>query len=308
LPEARSGAGAPPQNSRPSSCVPIAMPPSPSSLRAVARPLLLAGVTTALVFAAGLVSGHTLFAHSARPASAAGPVLGAPVSPGTPDLIAASPRPTADTCGLPAGISFEALSPADRSFALRRGFLCADHTAGRISSDEYRTRLAVLELARPAVTDLTGTREPADDVAWASTVRAYSSQYTDSDWSAARALGAPDVPAGGDDPNAWASEGADDRVEFLEVGFDNPRPVRGVDIVENHNPGAVTRVELIATDGTRTVAYSARPSTGLATPSHRRIDLACTAQPIAAVRVTLDSTAVPDWNEIDAIGLRPCTP
>ena len=286
------------------------MPPSPSSLRAVARPLLLAGVTTALVFAAGLISGHTLFAHRAGPASAPGPVAGAPVSavspvyPGAPDLIAASPRSTADTCGLPAGITFDALSPADRSFALRRAFLCADHTAGRISNDEYRTRVAALELARPAVTD----REPAADIAWANTVRAYSSQYTDSDWSAARALGAPDVPAGGDDPNAWASEGADDRVEFLEVGFDHPRPVRGVDIVENHNPGAVTRVELIATDGTRTVASSARPSTGLATPFHRRIDLACTAKPIAAVRVTLDSAAVPDWNEIDAIGLRPCTP
>lgn len=278
------------------------MHPSPSHLRAIAGPLLLAGVTTGLVFAAGLVSGHSLFAH--RPGSAAAPD---PRSSPAPALVAAGPIAAADSCGLPAGITVDALTPADRSFALRRGFLCADRDAGRISGDEYLRRIALLELARPPGADLTDPREPADVITWASTVRAYSTQYTDSDWSAARALGAPDVPAGGDDPNAWASEGADDRVEFLEVGFEHPRPIRGVDIVESHNPGAVTRVELIATDGTRTVAYSARPATGLATPFHRRIDLACTTRPIAAVRVTLDSAAVPDWNEIDAIGLRPCS-
>jgi hypothetical protein len=305
LPEAGSGAGAPPQNSRPPSCVPIAMHPSPSPLRAALGPLLLAGVTTGLVFAAGLVSGHTLFAHRPVPASAAGAAGAAHASP-APMLVAAGPIATDDSCGLPAGITIDSLTPADRSFALRRGFLCADRDAGRISPDEYQKRLALLELAQPPAADLIAAGEPADDIAWASTIRAFSTQYTDSDWSAARALGAPDVPAGGDDPNAWASEGADDRVEFLEVGFDHPRPVRGVDIVENHNSGAVTRVELIATDGTRTVAYSARPATGLSSPFHRRIDLACTAKPIAAVRVTLDSTAVPDWNEIDAIGLRPC--
>ena len=279
---------------------------SPSHLRAALGPLLLAGVTTGLVFAAGLVSGHTLFAHRPDPASSTGAaVAGAPHSSPAPVLIAAGPI-APDSCGLPAGITIDALTPADRSFALRRGFLCADRDAGRISSDEYQKRLALLELAQPLAADLITTREPADAISWASTVRAYSTQYTDSDWSAARALGAPDAPAGGDDPNAWASEGADDRVEFLEVGFDHPRPIRGVDIVESHNPGAVTRVELIATDGTRTVAYSARPATGLSTPFHRQIDLACTPKPIAAVRVTLDSTAVPDWNEIDAIGVRPC--
>ena len=279
---------------------------SPSNLRTLAPPLLVAGATTALVFAAGLVSGHSLFGH--RPPAAAPSAAAAPPdasASGAPPALAAR---AADTCGLPAGITVDALDQADRSFALRRGFLCADREAGRLSPDEYRTRLALLDLARPAELAITPARDPADAVTWATSVRAYSSQYTDSDWSAARALGAPDVPtAGGDDPHAWASEGADDRVEFLEVGFDQPRPAGGIDIVENHNPGAVTRVELIAVDGARTVAYAAPASPGLAAPNHRRIDLPCTARPIAAVRVTLDSAAVPDWNEIDAIGLRPCS-
>jgi hypothetical protein len=265
------------------------MTPSPLQLRAIACPLLVAGATTALVFAAGLVSGHSLF------------------RPQPPEALApAASSPPAASCGLPAGIPFDSLDAADRSFALRRGLLCADLQAGRIPLDEYRTRLALLDVSHPpravAIDEV-----PATDVVWASTVRAFSSQYTDGDWSAARALGAPDVPAGGGDhPNAWAPEGPDDRVEFLEVGFDRPRRIDGVDVLETHNAGAVTRVELIADDGTRTVAYSAGPA-ALA-PFRRHIALACTARPIAAVRVTLESAAVADWNEIDAIGVRPCTP
>jgi len=260
--------------------------PSLSPFRSVAAPLLVAGLTTSVVFAAGLVSGHTLFGASAAP----GP---APAS-------AAS----ADSCGLPAGITLDALQPADRSFALRRGFLCADLQAGRIARDEYRTRLALLDPAS-AHLDLATGELPATDLIWASTVRAFSSQYTDADWSAARALGPPDVPAGGGDhPNAWAPASADAALEFLEVGFDRPRRIDGLDIVESHNAGAVTRVELVTSDGIRTLAYSAPAAA--TSPFHHHIDLPCTDQPIATVRVTLDSAAIPDWNEIDAIGVHPC--
>jgi hypothetical protein len=260
---------------------------SPSSLRTLAAPLLVAGATAGLVFAAGLVSGHTLF----RPSST---------------LAAPAVSPPADACGLPAGITIDALQPSDRAFALRRGFLCADLQAGRIALDEYRTRLAFLDEVTPAPLDIASHDPAPTELVWASTVRAFSSQYTDADWSAARALGAPDVPtAGGDHPNAWAPADADGPVEFLEVGFDRPRRIDGVDLVESHNAGAVTRVELIAADGTRSLAYAAAAAAATS-PFRRHIDLACTDQPIAAVRLTLDSAAVPDWNEIDAVGIHPC--
>jgi hypothetical protein len=305
----------------------MAMLLSPANLRPIAGPLLLAGATTAVVFAAGLVSGHTLFGD---------------LRPGAADR---------DSCGLPPGITADALDTRDLSYALRRGFLCADHLSGRIPGDQYRLRLALLDNAFPlsaaiapdseydegdestiseedsdiptpasepeiddsavddsAVAD-SAPEDPDTRIVWASKVRGFSTQYTDSDWSAARALGAPDVPSGGgDDPNAWASESADDRVEFLEVGFDRPRHVRGVDIVETHNAGAVTRVDLIAADGTRTTAYAGRANPAATTPFRRRLSIPCSEKPIVAVRVTLDSANVPDWNEIDAIGVRPCTP
>jgi hypothetical protein len=273
--------------------------PSLSPFRSVAAPLLVAGLTTGVVFAAGLVSGHTLFAASPATGPAPAP---APAASSAPS--AASSAPSADSCGLPAGITLDALQPADRSFALRRGFLCADLQAGRIARDEYRTRLALLD-STTAHLDLATGDPPATDLIWASTLRAFSSQYTDADWSAARALGPPDVPTGGGDhPNAWAPADADAGLEFVEVGFDRPRRIDGLDIVESHNAGAVTRVELVTSDGIRSLAYSA--AAAATSPFRHHIDLPCTDQPIASVRVTLDSAAIPDWNEIDAIGIHPC--
>ncbi|HUQ03288.1 MAG TPA: hypothetical protein VM261_12385 [Kofleriaceae bacterium] len=142
---------------------------------------------------------------------------------------------------------------------------------------------------------------------WSSKVRAVSSQWGADDWSAKRALGAPDVyPASGDQVNAWASEGADDRAEFLELGFERAARVSAVEIYETYNPGAVTQIELIGASGARTVVHRARAEQ-LGSAAHlTRTDVGCTSEPIVAVRVTIDSRAVEGWNEIDAVGVAPC--
>ena len=142
---------------------------------------------------------------------------------------------------------------------------------------------------------------------WSSTVRAMSTQYGDDDWSAKRALGAPDVyPASGDDVNAWASSGEDDRVEFLELGLERGARISAVEVYETYNPGAVSQIELIGASGARTVVHRAGAE-ALSSPSHiQRAELGCTSEPIVAVRVTIDSRTVAGWNEIDAIGVQPC--
>lgn len=148
---------------------------------------------------------------------------------------------------------------------------------------------------------------PAPAMIWSSTVRAMSSQWGTDDWSAKRALGAPDVyPAGGDQVNAWASEGADDRTEFLELGLERPARVSAAEVYETYNPGAVTQIELIAASGTRLVVHRQRAET-LGSEAHLlRAEFGCTSEPIVAVRVTIDSRAVEGWNEIDAVGVQPC--
>ncbi|KAB2890023.1 MAG: hypothetical protein F9K40_19520 [Kofleriaceae bacterium] len=142
---------------------------------------------------------------------------------------------------------------------------------------------------------------------WSATVREVSSQWGSDDWSAKRALGAPDVyPAGGDQVNAWASLGADDRTEILELGLGRAARVSAVEVYETFNPGAVSQIELIGASGARVVAHRARAERLGSEARVLRAEVACTSEPIVAVRVTIDSRAVEGWNEIDAVGVQPC--
>ena len=207
---------------------------------------------------------------------------------------------TADACALPAGIDLAAMSGHDRSVAVRHAILCTDLEHHRIAPADFRARLlATLDAAPPP--------EPLPAIVWASSVRDASSQYSPNQWSAARALGAPDVyPSSGDNVGAWAPLAADAAVEHLEVGFEQARRLRGLEIYETLNPGAISQVELIGADGTRRTVY-AGDAHAMGVPAFkRRIDFACTGEPVVGVRVTLASGAVPGWNEIDAIGAVPC--
>jgi hypothetical protein len=49
-----------------------------------------------------------------------------------------------------------------------------------------------------------------DGSMWASSVLGYSSQWSDTAWSAFQALGEPDTPTYGDTNTAWATACADD--------------------------------------------------------------------------------------------------
>jgi len=194
------------------------------------------------------------------------------------------------------------LGTHDRGLVARRMLACSDVTHGRITAAEYRAQIATI--------DATWTPAPPPVplvTQWASTVRAMSTQYTAASWAATKALGAPDVfPATGDNANAWASLGADDQDEFLEVGFSQPMRASAVEIYETYNPGAVRSITLITTSGERISAYRANPQATGATANRLHVDTGCTAEPIASVRVEIGSTQVAGWNEIDAIGLVPC--
>ena len=144
-------------------------------------------------------------------------------------------------------------------------------------------------------------------VMWADSVLGYSSQYTESSWSAAQALGMPNVyPEHGDLPQAWASKTPDDQAEWIEVGYAQPRAVSAVEIYETYNPRAIDSVELVTTSGRR---IHLLPPGGEAVVGARKLVLpvACTNEPIAAVRINIASHLVAGWNEIDAVGLVPCT-
>lgn len=215
-------------------------------------------------------------------------------------VLTAPPAPRVDPCAVPGGVEFDGLSPADRSWLAHRLVACSDRAHGRITAGAYRDAIAAIDRVPEVAT-------PAPALVWAATVRGASSQWSADAWSAARVLGPPEVyPRSGDDARAWASRGADDQVEWIEVGLAQPRRLAAVQIAETYNPGAITRVELYRASGAVEVAYAgAAVATGPAA-TLRTIGFACTAEPIVAIRVTLDSAAVAGWNELDAIGGQPC--
>jgi len=141
---------------------------------------------------------------------------------------------------------------------------------------------------------------------WASSVRAFSSEYTTSAWSAQQALGAPNVyPRSGDIDAAWASREPDASTEFIELGFAQPQRASALEIYETFNPGAIKHVELITEQGEHLVVprRELRPNGGAAVSN---FVTKCTTQRIVAARFVVDSANVAGWNEVDAVGLLPC--
>ena len=202
-------------------------------------------------------------------------------------------------------VATDGLDPHGRLFVARRVLACQDYEHGRISNEQYRRTIEAIDIeyARPI-------SKPSERVAWASSVLGYSTQYSDTSWSAQQALGAPNVyPQHGDIAQAWASKTADDHEEWIELGYETPRSVSAVEIYETFNPGAITTVELLTTSGRRIElrAPSLKETDASIDVNKSTIQTPCTSEPIAAVRVNVRSTDVSGWNEIDAVGLVPCT-
>jgi hypothetical protein len=209
---------------------------------------------------------------------------------------------TGDPCA--PGFDLSSLSQRDRTLVARRTLVCSDVAHGRISDADYQRQVSRIDA------EWTAPDAPiaAPAIQWASTVRGFSTQYSASSWAADRVLGAPDVfPAHGDLANAWASRGADDADEWIEVGYAQPVRVRAIDIFETYNPGAITAIDMITASGEHITAYQASPSAKGQVSSKLHVDVACTDEPIVAVHVRLASRQVSGWNELDAIGVSSCT-
>lgn len=200
----------------------------------------------------------------------------------------------------PCAVSTAGLDAQGTLEVTRRVLACRDYEHGRITKEAYHRAIETRDARIPRI---------AERVTWASAVLGYSTQYSEQSWSARQVLGAPNVyPQHGDLAQAWASKTADEQDEWIEVGFDNPRAASAVEIYETFNPGAVASVELVTTTGRRITMLA--PSLDVdrsAQAIHTSIPMACTSEPIAAVRINLSSTTVRGWNEIDAIGLVSCT-
>ena len=146
-----------------------------------------------------------------------------------------------------------------------------------------------------------------ESVRYAATVTGVSSEYSapPNSFASTQALGVPDVyPAYGDVGYNWASLNGDDPREFIQLGYTDPAPINFIDIYETYKPGSVDTVYVKNPNtGLFEIVYSATASVQPDVSRILHITFPTTSFPVSEIRIAMNSAAVPDWNEIDAVSI-----
>jgi hypothetical protein len=157
----------------------------------------------------------------------------------------------------------------------------------------------------PAILISTSTPAPEGNIRqWASSATA-SSEYSPTRWSAAQATSAPDTFTYGDIQTAWATLRSDDSIQWIELKYSALVYATEVNVFETYNPGALSRIDLKDTNGVyHTVWAGTDINTGIPDKiGWTNITFAQTTYLTKDVKLYLDTSIVPGWNEIDAVEL-----
>ncbi|MDB5236536.1 MAG: hypothetical protein JWR44_3529 [Hymenobacter sp.] len=153
---------------------------------------------------------------------------------------------------------------------------------------------------------LGATAAQAQHVQWAARLVAVSSQKSEGKdpFSPSQVLGVPNaLPLGQISNDAWIprKEGAN---EFIEVRFARSVAAQQVTIVENFNPGSITKVELVDTKGVHHEVYS-NDNPGPLPEAFRTLEIKFPAAEYRSlgVIVRMNTAKVEGVNQIDAIGI-----
>jgi len=131
-----------------------------------------------------------------------------------------------------------------------------------------------------------------------------TSQYSEPEWSADQATGAPNAADRTDDENAWAPESTTAGLQTLTLLYAHPVYPASVDIYENLGPGAVVAVEAYDADSDSwTALWEGTADTvdlgaAIFSPKLEQAGFATDT-----IRLVLDTDSVQGYNEIDAVQL-----
>ncbi|MFN8588666.1 MAG: FlgD immunoglobulin-like domain containing protein [Candidatus Eisenbacteria bacterium] len=154
-----------------------------------------------------------------------------------------------------------------------------------------------------------GYRDLTAGTQFASGVVAKSSEFSALDWGAVQATGAPNLyPLYADDPRAWASATPDDQQEFLTLSYATPQTISYVNVYETFAPGALKQVS-VKNPGTGDfeVVWSGAAEVAPPVARIRTVSFPETRFSVSEVKLEFDTPAVPDWNEVDAVGIGHCS-
>lgn len=144
-----------------------------------------------------------------------------------------------------------------------------------------------------------------DVTQWADAVLEFSSQWSDTEWSARQVLGEPDTFGYGEFETAWAASSINGTIEFLTVAFDNPVLATAAMVRETYGNGFVTKIEVLdLMDQYHQVWTGVDPSQP-GTPVEFEVTFPVTQFLVQGLKITIDTDHNLDsWEEIDAIRLK----
>ena len=153
---------------------------------------------------------------------------------------------------------------------------------------------------------LSTTTAQAQTVLWGAKLVSVSSQKATgkTPYSPEKALGAPNaLPLGQLSAEAW-SPGKDNGNEYIAVNFGRSVIAQQITVVENFNPGAIVKIELLDTQGNRHEVYK-NDNPGPLPEAFRTLQVKFKPEKFRTVGavVTLNAAKVPGDNQIDAIGV-----
>jgi len=142
-------------------------------------------------------------------------------------------------------------------------------------------------------------------VRYVSEVKAFSSQYSQTGYSANQVLGISDTyPNYGDNPAAWASFTADSRREYLELKYSDAEPIRYVAVYETYHPGAIDTIYVKnPTNNEWVVIWSGNAQPLKESSRVFEVSFPVTSFNVSEIRIAINSPAVGGWNEIDAVAI-----
>ncbi|GEM_PF-202372 len=153
---------------------------------------------------------------------------------------------------------------------------------------------------------LWGRAAQAQTVLWASKVTEVSSQKAagKEPFAPDKVLGEPNAQPLGQVNNAAWTPGKESANEFIEVRFSTSILAQQVTVIENFNPGSITKIELIDTRGERHEVYkNANP--GPLPDAYRTLQVKFKPEKYRTIgaRVTMNAAKVDGENQLDAIGI-----
>ena len=101
---------------------------------------------------------------------------------------------------------------------------------------------------------------------YASSVIAFSSQFSTTLWSASQALGVPNTFRYGDFQTAWSPNFENGTQEFLTLGYTTPVFATGVDVRETNGNGFVTQIDLLDINDVLHTVFTGPDNTAPGTP------------------------------------------